>query len=211
MPAEPAEDEGFFAEPLDAESDELAGVTADEREALAPPAPVPERSTDTVAFAPVQEPQTTVEVPLEERARASMRGAGAFEPESPARDAAFEETSAEALAEAPLPPLPEMPEAAPEEPVAPPEPVPPAPAPVPDESFAEVAAAVPEAEPAPSPASEAAGVQIPVDQVEQIARRVVGQISEKVVREIAWEVIPDLAEALITKEIERLKRELQDL
>jgi len=52
-------------------------------------------------------------------------------------------------------------------------------------------------------------VAVPVDQVAQIAQRVVGQISEKVIREIAWEVIPDLAEALIRKEIERLKAELQ--
>jgi uncharacterized small protein (DUF1192 family) len=29
------------------------------------------------------------------------------------------------------------------------------------------------------------------------------------VRQIAWEVIPELAEALIKKEIERLKAELQ--
>jgi hypothetical protein len=57
--------------------------------------------------------------------------------------------------------------------------------------------------------SEAAGVAVPADMVAQIAQRVVSQISEKVVREIAWEVIPDLAEALIKKEIERLKAELQ--
>jgi hypothetical protein len=37
----------------------------------------------------------------------------------------------------------------------------------------------------------------------------VAQISEKVIREIAWEVIPDLAEALIRREIDRLKAELQ--
>jgi len=37
---------------------------------------------------------------------------------------------------------------------------------------------------------------------------VVTQISERIIREIAWEVIPDLAEALIKKEIERLKAEL---
>jgi hypothetical protein len=36
-------------------------------------------------------------------------------------------------------------------------------------------------------------------------------VSDKVVREIAWEVIPDLAEALIKREIERLKDELQKL
>ena len=36
----------------------------------------------------------------------------------------------------------------------------------------------------------------------------IAQISEKIVREVAWEVIPDLAEALIKREIERLKAEL---
>ncbi len=74
----------------------------------------------------------------------------------------------------------------------------------PEESFA--ALAPPPVEP-PVP-SAAAEVAVPVDQVAQIAQRVVAQISERVVREIAWEVIPDLAEALIKKEIERLKAEL---
>ena len=60
-----------------------------------------------------------------------------------------------------------------------------------------------------APASEAAEVSVTPDMVEKIAQRVVAQISEKVVREVAWEVIPDLAEALIKKEIERLKAELQ--
>ena len=50
----------------------------------------------------------------------------------------------------------------------------------------------------------------PVDLVARIAQRVVAQISEKVVREVAWEVIPELAEALINKEIARLKAELQN-
>ena len=62
-----------------------------------------------------------------------------------------------------------------------------------------------------APASEAASVRVPVDEVEKIARRVAAQVSEKVVREIAWDVIPDLAEALIKQEIERLKAELQKL
>jgi hypothetical protein len=61
--------------------------------------------------------------------------------------------------------------------------------------------------PAPSGAAE---VSVPVDMVSQIAQRVVSQISEKVIREIAWEVIPELAEALIRKEIDRLKAELQE-
>ena len=75
-------------------------------------------------------------------------------------------------------------------------------------SFADVASPSPEAAP---DASEAAQVAVPVEMVEKIARRVVGEFSEKVVREIAWEVIPDLAEALIKKEIARLKAELQQL
>ena len=57
--------------------------------------------------------------------------------------------------------------------------------------------------------SVAGEVNVPVDMVEKIAQRVVAQISEKVIREIAWEVIPDLAEALIKREIDRLKAELQ--
>jgi CheY-like chemotaxis protein len=61
----------------------------------------------------------------------------------------------------------------------------------------------------PAAAAAASGVSVPVDMVSQIAQRVVAQVSEKVIREIAWEVIPDLAEALIKKEIERLKAELQ--
>jgi CheY-like chemotaxis protein len=75
------------------------------------------------------------------------------------------------------------------------------------ESFRDVMPAEPK--PAPAAASHAAEIPIPVDMVSQIAQRVVGQISEKVIREIAWEVIPDLAEALIRKEIERIKSEMQ--
>jgi CheY-like chemotaxis protein len=88
----------------------------------------------------------------------------------------------------------------------------PEPAPVaePEEVSFEDVAPAPAPPPAAPPAvvSGAAGVTVPVEQVAQIAQRVVAQISEKVVREIAWEVIPDLAEALIKKEIERLKAEL---
>ncbi len=78
-------------------------------------------------------------------------------------------------------------------------------------SFADVAAAVGEPASAPAAASIAAEVAVPVDMVEKIAQRVVAQISEKVIQQIAWEVIPDLAEALIKKEIERLKAELQEI
>ena len=80
----------------------------------------------------------------------------------------------------------------------------------PEVSFADLASDVaPGAAPVVRP-SEAAEVAVPVDMVEKIAQRVVAQISEKVVRQIAWEVIPDLAEAMIKKEIERLKAELQE-
>lgn len=80
-------------------------------------------------------------------------------------------------------------------------------------SFSEVAAPAygsAPATPAAAP-SIAAEVPVPVDMVSQIAQRVIAQISDKVVREIAWEVIPELAEALIRKEIERLKAELQKI
>ena len=76
-------------------------------------------------------------------------------------------------------------------------------------SFAEVA--MNERERVREPASVAAEVAVPVDMVEKIAQRVVAQISEKVIQQIAWEVIPDLAEAMIKKEIERLKAELQQI
>jgi hypothetical protein len=75
-------------------------------------------------------------------------------------------------------------------------------------SFADVSPAAPAPE-AAAPSSQAGEVPVPPDMVEKIAQRVVAQISEKVVREVAWEVIPDLAEALIKKEIDRLKDELQ--
>jgi len=77
-------------------------------------------------------------------------------------------------------------------------------------SFADLRAAVSEAV-KPAVSSIAAEVAVPVDMVEKIAQRVVAQISEKVIQQIAWEVIPDLAEAMIKKEIERLKAELQQI
>ena len=78
----------------------------------------------------------------------------------------------------------------------------------PDSSFRDVAPAE-EEEQTSITRSVAGEVHVPVDMVEKIAQRVVAQISEKVIREIAWEVIPDLAEALIKREIDRLKAELQ--
>jgi hypothetical protein len=165
-------------------------------------------------------------VPLEERAQASVQSALG---EASMFEEVFEEdlSAVPPLQAAPPPPPPPVPTPEPllEEPllqeqlvqeplvqepapVAPaaaldePEPAPEA-EPEPEDSFGGLAA-----EPPPA-VSESAEVAVPVDQVAQIAQRVVGQISEKVIREIAWEVIPDLAEALIRKEIERLKAELQ--
>lgn len=82
-------------------------------------------------------------------------------------------------------------------------------APPPADSFADVTPPAP-APAAPVAASVSAEVAVPVDMVEKIAQRVIAQISDKVIREIAWDVIPDLAEALIKKEIERLKAELAE-
>jgi CheY-like chemotaxis protein len=98
----------------------------------------------------------------------------------------------------------------------PPVPPPPPPASVAEpppaaQSFADVAAALPPEPDAGRASSVAAQVDVPIDMVSQIAQRVVAQLSEKVVERIAWEVIPDLAEALIKREIERLKAELQQL
>jgi CheY-like chemotaxis protein len=177
----------------------------------------------------------TMEVPLETRARAGVEDQMAAA-ETPLFEEVFEED--EVLSEPIVEAAPELPPAAPAPPpppihvapqppplpppappvVAAPPPPPPAPpvvvAPPPlpepepmlEESFASVAPpAPPEVPAAPSHAAE---VAVPVEQVAQIAQRVVAQISEKVVREVAWEVIPDLAEALLKKEIERLKAEL---
>jgi hypothetical protein len=75
--------------------------------------------------------------------------------------------------------------------------------------WADLAAAVAASGEEPAPPSSVAGsVTVTPDMVRQIAQRVIAQVSEKVVREIAWEVIPEIAEALIKREIERLKDEL---
>ncbi len=75
--------------------------------------------------------------------------------------------------------------------------------------WADLAAAVAASGEEPAPPSSVAGsVTVTPDMVRQIAQRVIAQVSEKVVREIAWEVIPEIAEALIKREIERLKAEL---
>lgn len=197
--------------------DDLVPVSPEEQETLSAPPRLDDSSTVMFQAVPPPEPEwaqpemevpPTMEVPLEARAQASAASAGVFEE-------VFEEEAGA------LPPVAEPASsvlAPPPTPVAaahvvsrPPIPEPPPPPPMPPEeleeaSFAEVG--VSEPAPAASP-SVAAEVGVPADQVAQIAQRVVAQISERVVREVAWEVIPDLAEALIKKEIERLKAELQ--
>ncbi len=197
--AEPASD---FYRAVETHEPELVPMTAEETASLnespAPHAP----SAQEPAWEPpplVSWSQPTVEVPLEERARASMRSAQETE-------AVFEEVFEEEPAA--LPPVPSLPVF--EAKVSAP-PAAQAPSPQPEvateESFEEIVPAPETADAAPSAAAE---VAVPVDMVSQIAQRVIAQISEKVIREIAWEVIPDLAEALIKKEIERLKAELQE-
>lgn len=228
---EPALDPDAFAalssEPATAE--DLLGVSPEEQASLGPPTR-PTDSGATVMFRTTESPTwgpPTVETPLEARAQASVQSdlsdVTTFE------EVFEEDLSAPALHDVPTPRLEESAslgaafpvEASPleTERLAPPPPFAPPPPPEPEvedlapaslpidlvePSFAELAPI--EAEGA---ASAAAEVAVPVDQVAQIAQRVVGQISEKVIREIAWEVIPELAEALIRKEIERLKSELQ--
>jgi CheY-like chemotaxis protein len=213
---EPALDPATFGSPVEAAppDEDLLAVTPEEQAALAAPplaaAPVPPTdSASTVMFQAGLPPWPTpapVEEPLEEQPSPSATAAG--------EASMFEEVFEEDLSSvAPLQAVPPPPSLASEpfaaRPAPEPEPVP-APEPMlstppatePEESFADLA----DEPPAPSAAAE---VAVPVEQVAQIAQRVVGQISEKVIREIAWEVIPDLAEALIRKEIERLKAELQ--
>jgi CheY-like chemotaxis protein len=180
-PAPPPSSSAFEAElyPLeDAGREELLPVSADEAADL--------------------QVQTTMEVPLEERARASV-------------DARMESESLfEEVFDEPTPPSPPPVVLSAYAPAVEPEPEPEAePAvaapPPPAESLASLAV-----EPADEADAESVAAQIGIqpDVVSQIAQRVVAQISEKVIREIAWEVIPDLAETLIKKEIERLKADL---
>jgi CheY-like chemotaxis protein len=198
---------------------DLPPVSAEESASLGGASKEPDGSS-TVMFEAGKVPwsQQTIEVPLELRAKA---GVSAQAEPQPLFEDVFEEPPAPppppAAAPAPAAPAGEE-EEEPEEVFAEPDeeeeaPAPPwsapsataAPAAAP--SFADV---TPAAAPEPAaPASEAAQVSVPPEMVEKIAQRVVAQISEKVVREVAWEVIPDLAEALIKKEIDRLKDELQ--
>lgn len=201
---EPTLDPATFGSPAEesAPEDDLLSVTPEEQATLEPP-PQSADSSSTVMFQASSAPPwtpPTLEVPLEERAQSS--------PESVGEAAMFEEVFEEDLSAVPplqAAPPPGAPEPMLEEPMLQePELAGSASAlDEPEDSFSDLAD-----EPPPAP-SEAAEVAVPVDQVAQIAQRVVGQISEKVIREIAWEVIPDLAEALIRKEIERLKAELQ--
>jgi CheY-like chemotaxis protein len=193
---------------------DLSPVTAEESASLGGSDQEPEGSS-TVMFKPGKAPwsQQTIEVPLELRAQAGVSAQSEAEP-------LFEDM----FEEPPAPPPPPTPAAAPQPPV-------PAPAAFAEEEEPEEVFAEPDDEEAPAPpssmsfadlnptpapppqpapaGSQAAEVSVPPDMIEKIAQRVVAQISEKVVREVAWEVIPDLAEALIKKEIDRLKDELQ--
>jgi CheY-like chemotaxis protein len=218
---EPAAASTPIPEPLlPDEPEELLPLTSEEAVTLGSPAaptPVPSPSSEPL---PPAWTGSTVEVPLEERAQASVEAA------VPEAEPFFEEVFEEEPRAA-APPLPEAitaPDPEPEalleaEALPEPEPEPaasPAAAPmtydqtlVDEMSFAELGDVPPPAAGAAAAASPSAGVSVPVDMVSQIAQRVVAQISEKVIREIAWEVIPDLAEELIKKEIERLKAELQ--
>jgi CheY-like chemotaxis protein len=231
LAAEPVAAPTPLSEPLlPDEPEELLPLTSEEAVTLGSPAaptPVPPPSAEPL---PPAWTGATVEVPLEERAQASLDAA------VPEAEPFFEEVFEEEPRAA-APPLPEpitAPDPEPEaeaealleaeplpepdpEPAAVPEPAPVAAAPVTydqtlvDEvSFADLREA-PAVAPTEAPAGASAGVAVPVDMVSQIAQRVVAQISEKVIREIAWEVIPDLAEELIKKEIERLKAELQQI
>lgn len=205
-------DELYDDDPYGASSD-LMPLSDDEAESVSPPAPKPEdapRSPWRVE-APVPSPgrdepapwaQPTVEVPLEMRAQAGVESAQmaadgfeeVFEDEASPSAATARETTA---APSPAPkPSPAAPPAAKEGFGSP------------DSSFRDVVPAEEEEKTSIS-RSVAGEVNVPVDMVEKIAQRVVAQISEKVIREIAWEIIPDLAEALIKREIDRLKAELQ--
>jgi CheY-like chemotaxis protein len=211
-----------FAAPTPAEEPELYAVEepvetampAPVVEAVPPVMPPPSESpSDTVFFRSAGGwSQPTLEVPLEDRAQASVESAQAAAAAEPVFEEVFDE-----LHEAHTAELPAEPETRPLEEVEP------APAPVPvqavmptpetiihhEESFADIRPLPAVAPPAAEPSSNAAEVAVPVEMVSQIAQRVVAQISEKVIREIAWEVIPELAENLIKKEIARLKAELQ--
>ena len=207
----PSLDELYDDDPYGASND-LLPLSDDEAQSVSPP---PAKAEDDE---PAPWAQPTVEVPLEMRAQAGVESQRAadgfqevFDDEAP-RPAAHETAAAPAPA-APTPTAPPTVERGfgfvrqEEEKAAPPPTVKEGFG-YPDSSFRDVAPAEEEEQTSIS-RSVAGEVHVPVDMVEKIAQRVVAQISEKVIREIAWEVIPDLAEALIKREIDRLKAELQ--
>ena len=199
--------------------EDLVAMTAEEADSLKVPSEVPDDSSSTVMFRPGSLPWApgqaaaptatggaipgsplTTEVPIFEEVveEEEVEAAGPATAERPAAA-----TASAPGAEAPPPAPPEPPPTF-TRPQPPTHPAPPGSA-----SFADVAAAIAPPPPPEPAASVAAQVDVPADMVSQIAQRVVAQVSEKVVERIAWEVIPDLAEALIKKEIERLRAELQ--
>jgi CheY-like chemotaxis protein len=197
---------------------DLLPMTPEESESLAPPAATDSASTVMFKAGAISWSTPSVEPPAV---------APPPPPTPPLGETEFEEVVDEdvvgfpgGFGASPIPPSFEPPAAAPPPPPAP-EPrlisaigVPTGPrAPAPPPAVAEVAPSFADVGGdealAATTASVAAGVAVPADMVAQIAQRVVAQISEKVVAQIAWEVIPDLAEAMLKREIERLKAELQ--
>jgi CheY-like chemotaxis protein len=231
-PAPASLDELYDDDPYGAGSG-LMPLSDDEADSVSPPPAKPEDE------APAPWAQPTVEVPLETRAQAGVESQMATEGFEEVFDDEAAAPAARETAAAPAPAPPTVERgfgfvrqedvlASPSSPSTPSPAAPPTvregfgwvrdadvPAPAaasapesPDSSFRDVAPAE-EEEQTPISRSVAGEVQVPVDMVEKIAQRVVAQISEKVIREIAWEIIPDLAEALIKREIDRLKAELQ--
>ncbi|HXB56113.1 MAG TPA: response regulator [Vicinamibacteria bacterium] len=214
---------------------DLLPMTPEESESLAAPA-APSDSANTVMFkagavswsAPLAEPPTAAAPPPSPPAAAEPEFEEVVDEDVVGFPGAFGASPAPAAFEPPAaapPPPPAAPPAlatsAPEPrmisgagsvpgPTGPRAPAPPWAAAEAAPSFADVAGdEVLAVNTAAVAASVAAEVAVPVDMVAQIAQRVVAQISERVVAQIAWEVIPDLAEAMLKKEIERLKAELQ--
>jgi CheY-like chemotaxis protein len=227
---EPEPDVYSMGDAFEASPEDLMPISPEDE--AQPSIATPLDDASTVMFPAVSEPspwssQSTAELPLEARAQAGVESAQLGHETASVFEEVFEEAEVPTLPLTPPPPLastlpptsfaPPPPSPAPMPPpveARPAAPAPPAPAALPPQreapgelSFADLAPR-PAAAP-PKPAAGAAEVAVPMDMVAQIAQRVVAQISEKVVREVAWEVIPDLAEALIKREIERLKAELQ--
>jgi hypothetical protein len=207
----PATPGGPAAAPTPAPRYERSVATAWETFQPQPPSePAPARAPEPAARAPEPSERRAEPKALHAEPPARPPEPAASPPEPPARPLAPPPRTLEMVSPSPLPGPPPA-----AEPKAPPaarvEAPPAAPAEAPNPaSFADLNAAVREAV-KPAVASVAAEVAVPIDMVEKIAQRVVAQISEKVIQQIAWEVIPDLAEAMIKREIERLKAELQQI